>query len=126
MKVIHLISGGDTGGARTHVHLLLKHLNIGGEATLVCFMDGPFARDAAALGIPTVVMEDSMPAVLKKLRTMIRGESPIGRKIDFLIQEFNREANTIGSKASDTVIAQHVVDLKSEIEKLREQIQNVE
>lgn len=72
MKVIHLISGGDTGGARTHVHLLLKHLNIGGEATLVCFMDGPFARDAAALGIPTVVMEDSMPVVLKKLRTMIR------------------------------------------------------
>ena len=72
MKVIHLISGGDTGGARTHVHLLLKHLNIGGEATLVCFMDGPFARDAAALGIPTVVLEGSMPAVLKKLRTMIR------------------------------------------------------
>ena len=72
MKVIHLISGGDTGGARTHVHLLLKHLNIEHEATLVCFMDGPFAQDAAALGIPTVVMEDAMPAVLRRLREMIR------------------------------------------------------
>ena len=71
MKVIHLISGGDTGGARTHVHLLLKHLNIGNEATLVCFMDGPFAQDAAAMGIPTVVMEGSMPSVLRRLKTMI-------------------------------------------------------
>ena len=50
----------------------------------------------------------------------------IGKKMDFLIQEMNREANTIGSKASDAGIAQNVVDLKSEIEKLREQIQNVE
>ena len=46
--------------------------------------------------------------------------------MDFLIQEMNREANTIGSKAQDSEIAQWVVDLKSEIEKLREQIQNVE
>ena len=46
--------------------------------------------------------------------------------MDFLIQEMNREVNTIGSKAQDTEIAKHVVDLKSEIEKLREQIQNVE
>ena len=50
----------------------------------------------------------------------------IGKKMDFLIQEMNREANTIGSKASDAEIAQRVVDLKSEIEKMREQIQNVE
>ena len=72
MKVIHLISGGDTGGARTHVHLLLKHLNMDAEATLVCFTDGPFAQDAAALGIPTVVMEGSLPTVLRRLKAMIR------------------------------------------------------
>ena len=71
MKVIHLISGGDTGGARTHVHLLLKHLNQDNEATLVCFMDGPFARDAAALGIPVVVLEGRMPKVLRQLKAMI-------------------------------------------------------
>jgi uncharacterized protein (TIGR00255 family) len=50
----------------------------------------------------------------------------VGKKMDFLVQEMNREANTIGSKANDAAIAQMVVDLKSEVEKLREQIQNVE
>ncbi len=51
---------------------------------------------------------------------------PVGRKLDFLVQELNREVNTIGSKASDTMIAQAVVSAKGEIEKLREQVQNVE
>ncbi len=63
---------------------------------------------------------------MAQLDTMIRGNSPIGRKIDFLIQEFNREANTIGSKCQNSDIARVVVDLKSEIEKIREQIQNIE
>ena len=57
---------------------------------------------------------------------MINGESPIGRTLDFLIQEFNREANTIGSKCQNSEIAHVVVELKSEIEKIREQIQNIE
>ncbi len=61
-----------------------------------------------------------------QMRKYMETEGEIGKKMDFLIQEMNREANTIGSKASDAVIAQHVVNLKSEIEKLREQIQNVE
>jgi hypothetical protein len=72
MKVIHLISGGDSGGARTHVHLLLKHLNQSITARLVCFMDGPFAQDAAALGIPTTVLEGPLAAQLRALRRMIR------------------------------------------------------
>ena len=63
---------------------------------------------------------------MDQLRTMINGNSPTGRKIDFLIQEFNREANTIGSKCQNSEIAHVVVDLKSEIEKIREQIQNIE
>ena len=63
---------------------------------------------------------------MSQLRTMIDSSSPIGRKIDFLIQEFNREANTIGSKCQNSDIAHTVVDLKSEIEKIREQIQNIE
>ena len=53
-------------------------------------------------------------------------KEPVGRKLDFLVQELNREVNTIGSKASDAVIAQLVVDAKGEIEKLREQVQNIE
>lgn len=63
---------------------------------------------------------------LSQLTAMIGGESPVGRKIDFLVQELNREANTIGSKCQSADIAHVVVDLKSEIEKIREQIQNVE
>ena len=63
---------------------------------------------------------------MAQLDTMIKGNSPIGRKIDFLVQEFNREANTIGSKCQNSKIAHVVVDLKSEIEKIREQIQNIE
>lgn len=51
---------------------------------------------------------------------------PIGRKIDFLVQEMNREANTVGSKAQDVEIARCVIDIKAEIEKIREQIQNIE
>ena len=49
-----------------------------------------------------------------------------GRKTDFLVQEMNREANTIGSKAQDVTIARNVIDIKAEIEKIREQIQNIE
>ena len=63
---------------------------------------------------------------MSQLRAMINGNSPTGRKIDFLIQEFNREANTIGSKCQNSDIAHIVVELKSEIEKIREQIQNIE
>ena len=63
---------------------------------------------------------------MSQLRGMLAGGSPIGRKIDFLIQEFNREANTIGSKCQNSDIAHTVVELKSEIEKIREQIQNIE
>lgn len=63
---------------------------------------------------------------MSQLKTMISGNSPIGRKIDFLVQEFNREANTIGSKCQNSDIAHVVVELKSEIEKIREQIQNIE
>lgn len=53
-------------------------------------------------------------------------DEPIGRKLDFLIQEMNREMNTIGSKANDLLLSQIVVELKSELEKIREQVQNIE
>lgn len=63
---------------------------------------------------------------LSQLRGLTLGESPAGRKMDFLIQELNRESNTIGSKCQNADIAHVVVDLKAEIEKIREQMQNVE
>ena len=63
---------------------------------------------------------------IMQMREMLDDGSPVGKKADFLIQEMNREVNTIGSKASDIEITRNVVELKSEIEKLREQIQNIE
>ena len=63
---------------------------------------------------------------VSQLRTMIASDEPMGRKMDFLIQEVNRESNTIGSKCNDVAIAQVVVGLKAEVEKMREQVQNVE
>ena len=63
---------------------------------------------------------------IEQLRGMLSKGGAVGRKLDFLIQEFNREANTIGSKCGDIETARVVVDIKAEIEKIREQIQNIE
>ena len=63
---------------------------------------------------------------IAQLRTMLESDQPIGRKLDFLIQEVNRECNTIGSKCNDLTIAQDVVNMKAEVEKIREQVQNIE
>jgi uncharacterized protein (TIGR00255 family) len=62
----------------------------------------------------------------EQFEEMLHKHEPIGRKLDFLVQEMNREVNTIGSKANDLQIAQHVVDMKALLEQIREQIQNVE
>ena len=62
----------------------------------------------------------------EQMKTFFNSGVPIGRKLDFIVQEMNREANTIGSKVTDSILAHKVVDIKSEIEKIREQIQNIE
>lgn len=63
---------------------------------------------------------------IDQLHAFFELDEPIGRKLDFLVQEINREANTIGSKASDIDIARRVINIKAEVEKIREQIQNIE
>lgn len=63
---------------------------------------------------------------LSQLSDILESSEPVGRKLDFLVQELNREANTMGSKGNDVIMARIVVDIKSEIEKIREQIQNIE
>lgn len=84
--------------------------------------------EAAIFADRTAVDEETvrLRSHIAQFRTMLEEGSPIGRKMDFLVQEFNRESNTIGSKCSDAYLAKVVVDLKSEIEKIREQLQNVE
>lgn len=63
---------------------------------------------------------------ISQMYSIVEESVPVGRKLDFLVQEMNRETNTIGSKSNDIQITNHVVDIKSEIEKIREQIQNIE
>ena len=63
---------------------------------------------------------------LEQMNTMLTGGGAVGRKLDFLLQEMNREANTIGSKCTDVKLAKIVVDIKAELEKIREQTQNIE
>ena len=84
--------------------------------------------EAAIYADRTAVDEETvrLRSHISQLQSMTAEEKPIGRKLDFLIQEMNREANTIGSKANDIALAQIVVNIKSEIEKIREQIQNIE
>ena len=61
-----------------------------------------------------------------QMRAMLQGDEPAGRKLDFIVQEMNREFNTIGSKANDAQIVNLVIQGKAEVEKIREQVQNIE
>ncbi len=84
--------------------------------------------EAAIFSEKTAVDEETvrLHSHISQFVELVEDNEPVGRKLDFLIQEFNREVNTIGSKAQDLDITKIVVDMKSEIEKIREQIQNIE
>lgn len=84
--------------------------------------------EAAIFSEKTAVDEETvrLKSHISQCREMLSGDNAIGRKLDFLIQEFNREANTIGSKCQGLEITKTVIEMKSEIEKIREQIQNIE
>lgn len=90
--------------------------------------DSRVLTEAAIFSEKTAVDEETvrLHSHIAQFRTLINSSVPVGRKLDFLVQEMNREVNTTGSKCSDLEITKTVVDLKSEIEKIREQIQNVE
>ena len=84
--------------------------------------------EAAIFADRTAVAEETvrLRSHAAQLESLLDAGGQVGRKLDFLIQEFNREANTIGSKANDLEITREVIDLKAEIEKIREQVQNIE
>lgn len=86
------------------------------------------ATECAIFADKVAVAEETvrLRSHIDQLSEFMKCDEPIGRKIDFLVQEMNREANTIGSKAQDVEIARCVIDIKAEIEKIREQIQNIE
>ena len=74
MKILHMISGGDVGGAKTHVHTLLAGLTKTDEVLLACFIEGPFAEEARALGIPTRVLTGSVPTAVRELAELVKAE----------------------------------------------------
>jgi uncharacterized protein (TIGR00255 family) len=86
------------------------------------------AQEAALIADRMEITEElvRLKSHFKQFDSLLKLNEPTGRKLDFLLQEMNREVNTIGSKANDAEIASIVVELKSEMEKVREQIQNVE
>ena len=90
--------------------------------------EGRILTEAAIFADKIAVDEETvrLRSHIAQLRAMLHGSEPVGRKLDFLIQEVNRECNTIGSKCNDLAIAQDVVNMKAEVEKIREQVQNVE
>ena len=89
---------------------------------------GRLAQEVALLVDRMDVAEEveRMRAHIEHMDKILKSNEPVGRKLDFLVQEMNREANTIGSKCSDALIAHAVVEMKAELERLREQIQNIE
>lgn len=90
--------------------------------------EGRILLEAAIYSEKTAVDEETvrLRSHIAQFRTMLESGEPIGRKLDFLVQEMNRETNTIGSKVQDLEVTHIVVDQKSEIEKIREQVQNIE
>ena len=90
--------------------------------------EGRLLTEAAIFADKVAVDEETvrLHSHIGQLRELLSTGGAVGRKLDFLIQEFNREANTIGSKCNDLEITRYVVDIKAEIEKIREQVQNLE
>lgn len=91
--------------------------------------------DEARLAQETAIMADKsdvseelirLESHLAQFRELIKGEEPVGRKLEFLTQEINRETNTIGSKSIDLEVSQQVIEIKSLLEKIREQLANIE
>ncbi len=96
---------------------------MGGEADETrLMMEVAMMADRSAIAEETVRLNSH----LRQLRALFDGDEPVGRRIDFIVQELNREVNTISSKSQDIPITRLTVDLKAEIEKLREQVQNIE
>lgn len=90
--------------------------------------EGRILQEVAIYADKVAVAEETvrLRSHIEQLNNFLESDDAVGRKMDFLVQEINRETNTIGSKANDVEIARKVVDIKAEIEKIREQIQNIE
>ena len=127
--ILSLVSQVEAGGAQTVLDYRTRLENKIKEVLASTAIDESRILTEAAIFADKVAVDEEtvrLRSHIGQLRTMLDKGGAVGRKLDFLIQEFNREANTIGSKCTDVRLARVVVEIKAELEKIREQTQNIE
>ena len=125
IKSIDENKAGAVDAYREHIKGKIQEYLVSLEASI---SEDRFLQEIALLADKTDITEEIVrfTSHVVQLKNTLTDENPIGRKVDFILQEMNREVNTIGSKAMDSSITEFVVQLKCELEKIREQVQNVE
>ena len=127
--ILELVSQVEQGNAQTVIDYRTRLENKLREVLENTAIDESRILTEAAIFADKVAVDEEtvrLRSHLKQMNTMLDGGGAVGRKLDFLLQEMNREANTIGSKCTDVNLARIVVDIKAELEKIREQTQNIE
>ena len=127
--ILQLVSQVEAGNAQTVVDYRTRLENKLKEVLNNTSIDESRILTEAAIFADKVAVDEEtvrLRSHLEQMNTMLTGGGAIGRKLDFLLQEMNRESNTIGSKCTDVRLARIVVDIKAELEKIREQTQNIE
>ena len=127
--ILELVSQVEAGSAQTVADYRTRLENKLREVLANTALDESRILTEAAIFADRVAVDEEtvrLRSHLEQMNTMLTSGGAVGRKLDFLLQEMNREANTIGSKCSDVRLARIVVDIKAELEKIREQTQNVE
>ena len=127
--ILELVCQVETGSEQTVIDYRTRLENKLKEVLASTAIDESRILTEAAIFADKIAVDEEtvrLPAISGKMNTMLDGGGAVGRKLDFLLQEMNREANTIGSKCSNVRLARIVVDIKAELEKIREQTQNIE
>jgi len=127
--ILELVSQVETGNAQTVIDYRARLYNKLKEVLTNTAIDESRILTEAAIFADKVAVDEEtvrLRSHLEQMNTMLTNGGAIGRKLDFLLQEMNRESNTIGSKCTDVRLARIVVDIKAELEKIREQTQNIE
>ena len=127
--ILELVCQVETGSEQTVIDYRTRLENKLKEVLASTAIDESRILTEAAIFADKIAVDEEtvrLRSHLRQMNTMLDGGGAVGRKLDFLLQEMNREANTIGSKCSDMRLARIVVDIKAELEKIREQTQNIE
>ena len=127
--ILDFVSQVEAGNAQTVIDYRTKLYNKIKEVLATTAIDENRILTEAAIFADKVAVEEEtvrLRSHLEQMNNMLTAGGAMGRKLDFLLQEMNREANTIGSKCTDVRLARIVVDIKAELEKIREQTQNIE